>query len=82
MRTGNTATEDIPTLVVDASVVVKWLLPEDGQSHAFFLQDLYADEKLNLIAPPILIAEGLLLISLLWKPRRWASVEQVKIGQR
>jgi predicted nucleic acid-binding protein len=57
VRTGNTATEDIPTLVVDASVVVKWLLPEDGQSQAYYLQDLYADEKLNLIAPPILIAE-------------------------
>jgi len=42
---------------VDASVVVKWLLPEDGQQHAYVLQDLFTDEKLNLIAPPLLIAE-------------------------
>ena len=42
---------------MDASVVVKWLLPEDGQQQAFLLQDLYDDERLNLLAPRILIAE-------------------------
>lgn len=38
-------------------MVVKWLLPEDGQPQAFLLQELYEDEKLNLLAPPVLIAE-------------------------
>lgn len=42
---------------MDASVVVKWFLPEDGQEQAYVLQDLFTDEKLNLIAPPLLIAE-------------------------
>ena len=37
--------------------MVKWLLPEDGQQQAYVLQDLFTDEKLNLIAPPLLIAE-------------------------
>ena len=42
---------------MDASVVVKWFLHEGGQEQAYVLQDLFTDEKLNLIAPPLLIAE-------------------------
>jgi predicted nucleic acid-binding protein len=36
---------------------VKWLLPENDQQEALVLQDLYVDEKINLIAPQILVIE-------------------------
>lgn len=56
-----------PTLVVDASVAVKWVLPEPGQAHALRILNLYQDEKLDLIAPHLLIAE---VGNVLWKRQR------------
>ena len=56
-----------PTLVVDASVAVKWILPEDGHEEAVLLQDQYQDEKIDLIAPTLLIAE---VANVLWKRAR------------
>jgi predicted nucleic acid-binding protein len=53
-----------PTLVVDASVAIKWILPEEGQGLAVCIQDLYEDEKLDLVAPYLLIAEA---GNVLWK---------------
>ena len=38
-------------------MVVKWLLQENDRHKALALQDLYAEEKLKLIAPQILIIE-------------------------
>jgi predicted nucleic acid-binding protein len=38
-------------------VVVKWLLPENDRHEALALQDLYAEEKVKLIAPQILVIE-------------------------
>jgi predicted nucleic acid-binding protein len=46
-----------PTLVVDASVAIKWVLPEQGHGLAVRILDLYQDEKLDLVAPYLLIAE-------------------------
>ncbi len=67
-------------------IVAGWLLLRAGATHwqVALLVVGYALLELALLvlAVPILIAEALLLISLLWKPRRWASVEQVKISQR
>ena len=37
-----------PALVVDASVAIKWLPPEDGREHALRIQDLYQEEKVDL----------------------------------
>ena len=56
-----------PTLVIDASVAVKWLLPEDGREEALRLQDLYQDEKIDLIAPSLL---GVEVANVLWKRAR------------
>jgi predicted nucleic acid-binding protein len=56
-----------PTLVVDASVAVKWILPEDGHEEAVLLQDQYQEEKIDLIAPTLLIAE---VANVLWKRAR------------
>jgi hypothetical protein len=53
-----------PTLVVDASVAIKWVLPEEGHGLALRIQDLYEDEKLDLVAPCLLIAEA---GNVLWK---------------
>ena len=44
-------------LAVDASVVVKWLLPEEDRDRALLIRDLYQDERLDLIAPYLLVGE-------------------------
>ena len=46
-----------PEFVVDASVAVKWILKEEGQSQALRLQEMYQDEELDLVAPYLLISE-------------------------
>jgi predicted nucleic acid-binding protein len=56
-----------PTLVVDASVAVKWVLPEDGREEALRFQEQYQEEKIDLIAPPLLLAE---VANVLWKRAR------------
>jgi predicted nucleic acid-binding protein len=51
-------------LVVDASVATKWVLPEQGHGLAVRIRDSYQDEKLDLVAPHLLIAE---VGNVLWK---------------
>ena len=51
-------------LVVDASVVVKWLLPEVDRPIALRLQDRYQDGEVDLLAPPLLLLE---VGNALWK---------------
>jgi predicted nucleic acid-binding protein len=53
-----------PEFVVDASVAVKWILPEEGQAQALRLQEMYQDEELDLVAPYLLISE---VGNVLWK---------------
>jgi len=53
-----------PEFVVDASVAIKWILPEDGQAQAMRLQEMYQDEELDLVAPYLLISE---VGNVLWK---------------
>ena len=43
--------------MVDASVVAKWLLPEEGDAAALSLQQRYYRVELELLAPRLLIAE-------------------------
>ena len=50
--------------VVDASVAVKWLLPEVDQEIARRLQDDYQNGAMDLIAPDLLISE---VGNVLWK---------------
>lgn len=56
-----------PRLVVDASVAVKWILVEDGRDEALRIQEQYQDEKIDLIAPPLLLSE---VANVLWKRAR------------
>ncbi len=55
------ATSDLPTCVVDASVAVKWFVPQDPEETdsviALELLDAYADDRLRLVEPPIWRAE-------------------------
>jgi len=60
-----------PTLVIDASVALKWLLPEEGQTAALSLLDLYQDEELDLVAPYLLIQE---VAAVLWKRVRRGEI--------
>jgi predicted nucleic acid-binding protein len=50
--------------VVDASLVAKWFLPEEHKEKAEQILREFIDEKVQLAAPDLLIAE---LISILWK---------------
>lgn len=54
----------VPTLVVDASVAIKWVLPEPESEAALRMQEEYQDEKLDLVAPYLLIPE---IGNALWK---------------
>lgn len=62
------------TVVIDASVAVKWILPESGHEAALRLLDLYQDEEVDLYAPYLLIAE---VGSVLWKRVRRGDLTAV-----
>ena len=47
----------VPTYVVDASVAVKWYLPEEGQEQARALAGQARDGRAQLMAPELLATE-------------------------
>jgi len=49
--------------VVDASVAVKWLLPENHHAESLALLRAYVDGRTQLIAPPLLAHEVALVIA-------------------
>jgi predicted nucleic acid-binding protein len=57
----SSATSDLPACVVDASVAVKWFVPQDpaetDSAIALELLDAYADDRIRLVEPPIWRAE-------------------------
>ena len=53
-----------PELVIDASVAVKWVLPEVDRPLALRLQDRYQLGEVKLLAPPLLLLE---VGNALWK---------------
>lgn len=63
--------------VIDASVAIKWLLPEDDQEIAYRLQDDYQDGTLDLIAPELLISE---VGNALWKRVRRQELSPSEAG--
>ena len=62
----------VPTLVVDASVAVKWVLPEPESEPALRIQEEFQDEKLDLVAPHLLISEA---GNVLWKRVRRGDLD-------
>jgi len=55
------------SLIVDASVVVKWILPEEGHEEAIRIQQRYQDEEIDVFAPYLLASE---VANVLWKRAR------------
>lgn len=49
--------EDSQDLVVDASIVVKWFVPEQDSKQALKLRDAHAQGRINLYAPDLLVYE-------------------------
>ena len=47
----------LPEMVVDASVAVKWFLPETSRAEALRLLHLYQEQRITLVAPVLLLAE-------------------------
>lgn len=45
------------TIVIDASVVVKWTLPEEDSERALALHDAHLKQGWSLLAPTLLLAE-------------------------
>ena len=44
-------------LVVDASIIVKWFVPEQDSEYALKLRDAHAEGRLTLCAPDLLVYE-------------------------
>ena len=53
-------------LVVDASEIVKWFIPEEDSETALLLRDSYLEGGLGLIAPDLMLSES---ANVLWKRR-------------
>jgi predicted nucleic acid-binding protein len=47
------------SLVVDASVVVKWFVDEENSDKAIRIRDKYIDGEISVMAPDIIIFEVL-----------------------
>ncbi|MYB40852.1 MAG: type II toxin-antitoxin system VapC family toxin [Chloroflexi bacterium] len=54
----------VGSLVVDASVAVKWVIPEEGSDRARALLDAAARGEARLLAPDVYVAE---VANVLWK---------------
>jgi len=67
---GTTGSPSLPAYVVDASVIVKWLLPEPGSRQADKLRGLAADGDCRLVAPDLWRVE---VAHALWKQTRRAG---------
>ncbi len=68
----------MPALVIDASVVAKWVLPEPGREPALALLNLYEANRLNLAAPRLLLIE---VASVLVKRYRRHSLALTQAGE-
>ena len=56
-----------PALVLDASVAVKWVLPENGRAEAVQIRQDFQDERIDVIAPYLIVAE---VGNVLWKRKQ------------
>lgn len=67
-----------PMIVVDASVGVKWILPEDDTPRALRIQEQYQDEQLDAVAPYLIVSE---VANVLWKRERRGDLS-VSVARR
>jgi predicted nucleic acid-binding protein len=57
-------------LVIDASIAVKWFLPEDGSDEALIIRNRFVDREYHLIAPDLMLSE---FVNVLWKRREFVE---------
>jgi predicted nucleic acid-binding protein len=60
----------VTSLIVDASVAVKWVISEPGRSAAFSLLGLYEAERIGLAAPRLIAHEVASTLSKLSRRRK------------
>jgi predicted nucleic acid-binding protein len=66
----------VSVVIVDASVAVKWFLPENGESlvnQAIALLDAYEEEKVQFVVPDLFYVE---IASAIWKAVRTGRVSR------
>lgn len=65
-------------VVVDASVVVKWFVEEEGSDKALRLRDKYIDGEISIIAPELMIFE---VLNALYYKRLFSESEMKEISE-
>jgi len=60
------------TLVVDASVAIKWILPESDTERALRVQESFQNDEIDLIAPFLVVSE---VANVLWKRQRRGDLD-------
>ena len=65
-------------VVVDASVVVKWFVEEEGSDKALRLRDKYIDGEISIIAPELIIFE---VLNALYYKRLFSESEMKEISE-
>lgn len=58
------------SLVIDASIAVKWFLPEEGSDAAILIRKGFVDGDYRLIAPDLMLSE---FTNVLWKRREFVD---------
>ena len=65
-------------VVVDASVVVKWFVEEEGSDKALRLRDKYIDGEISIIAPELIIFE---VLNALYYKRLFSESEMKEVSE-
>jgi len=65
-------------VVVDASIVVKWFVEEEGSDKALRLRDKYIDGEISIIAPELIIFE---VLNALYYKRLFSESEMKEISE-
>ncbi len=60
-------------VVVDTSVVIKWLVPQPDSAKAHDILDAYENNQVSLLAPDLLYAE---VGNVIWKLQRFQGISQ------
>ncbi|ABL77460.1 type II toxin-antitoxin system VapC family toxin [Thermofilum pendens] len=62
--------------VVDASVVVKWFVEEEGSDKALKVRDMYVEGEVELVAPELLVYE---VLNALYYKRLFSEEEMAQV---
>ncbi|MGC8578222.1 MAG: hypothetical protein ACP5M7_09575 [Thermoproteota archaeon] len=68
----------MPTVVVDASVVVKWFVEEENSDKAIKIRDKYIEGEIKLIAPEIITFE---VLNALYYKKLFSESEMKEISE-